>query len=68
MITHGNAKLTFKQFARKHLARYLEQLFDHPSKHIPDFDDLTHRQQEEVLRHISLFEDRIKKIIGEPIK
>ena len=49
MINYGNAKLTFKQFARKHLVRYLEDLFDNPSKHIPDFDDLTHRQQEEVL-------------------
>jgi len=67
MITKGENKYTFKQYARKEISNYLEGLFDNPGKHIPNFDDLTFNQQEQVLRHISLFEDRIKKLIGQPI-
>ena len=39
MITKGENKYTFKQYARKEISNYLEGLFDNPSKHIPNFDN-----------------------------
>jgi hypothetical protein len=44
---------TPKQFARNQVIKYLELLFDSPDIFIQGFDNLTFKQQEEVLRHIS---------------
>ena len=55
---------TPKQFARNQVIKYLELLFDSPDIFIQGFDNLTFKQQEEVLRHISLDEDRIRKLLG----
>jgi hypothetical protein len=55
---------TPKQFARNQVIKYLELLFDSPEIFIEGFDNLNFKQQEEVLRHISLDEDRIRKLLG----
>jgi hypothetical protein len=55
---------TPKQFARNQVIKYLELLFDSPDIFIQGFDNLNFKQQEEVLRHISLDEDRIRKLLG----
>jgi hypothetical protein len=55
---------TPKQFARNRVIKYLELLFDSPDIFIQGFDNLNFKQQEEVLRHISLDEDRIRKLLG----
>jgi hypothetical protein len=55
---------TPKQFARNQVIKYLELLFDSPDIFIQGFNNLTFKQQEEVLRHISLDEDRIRKLLG----
>ena len=55
---------TPKQFARNQVIKYLELLFDSPEIFIEGFDNLSFKQQEEVLRHISLDEDRIRKLLG----
>ena len=57
---------TPKQFARNQVIKYLELLFDSPDIFIQGFNNLTFKQQEEVLRHISLDEDRIRKLLGDP--
>ena len=57
---------TPKQFARNQVIKYLELLFDSPEIFIQGFNNLTFKQQEEVLRHISLDEDRIRKLLGDP--
>ena len=59
--------LTPKQFARREIIKYLRDLFDNPQKHIQGFDDLTHRQQEEILRFVSLDEHRIDKLLNLPM-
>ena len=59
--------LTPKQFARREIIKYLRDLFDNPAKYIKDFDSYTHRQQEEILRFISLDEHRIDKLLNLPI-
>ena len=55
---------TPKLFARNQVIKYLELLFDSPDIFIQGFNNLTFKQQEEVLRHISLDEDRIRKLLG----
>ena len=59
--------LTPKQFARREIIKYLRDLFDNPQKYITNFDSYTHRQQEEILRFISLDEDRINKLLNLPM-
>ena len=59
--------LTPKQFARREIIKYLRDLFDNPAKYIKDFDSYTHRQQEEILRFISLDEHRIDKLLNLPM-
>ena len=59
--------LTPKQFARRETIKYLRDLFDNPAKYIKDFDSYTHRQQEEILRFISLDEHRIDKLLNLPM-
>jgi hypothetical protein len=45
------------------------RLFDDPNLHMEDnFLNFTQKEQEEVLRHVSLYEDRIHKLIGVKFK
>ena len=65
MITHNNNKVTAKTLAKHSVSEHLKKLFDKPTDYIPGFfGKLTHREQDEVLKHISLFEDRIHKTLG----
>ena len=59
--------LTPKQFARREIIKYLRDLFDNPAKYITNFESYTHKQQEEILRFISLDEDRINKLLNKPM-
>ena len=67
MIQYNDKKVTAKVKA-KHEVDYLMELFNNPEKYIADFDNLTVREQDEVLKHISLFEDRIHKLLGVKFK
>ncbi len=60
--------LTPKQFARREIIKYLRDLFDNPAKYITNFYSYTHKQQEEILRFISLDEDRINKLLNKPME
>jgi hypothetical protein len=60
--------LTPKQFARREIIKYLRDLFDNPAKYITNFESYTHKQQEEILRFISLDEDRIDKLLNKPME
>lgn len=68
MITYQDKKVTAKVKAKHEISDYLMELFNTPEKYIADFDNLTVREQEEVLKHISLFEDRIHKLLGVKFK
>ena len=59
--------LTPKQFARREIIKYLRDLFDNPQKYITNFEGYTHKQQEEILRFVSLDEDRINKLLNKPM-
>ena len=49
--------------------RLCDELFNNPDLCMEDnFADFTIREQEEVLRHVSLFEDRIHKLLGVKFK
>ena len=60
--------LTPKQFARREIIKHLRDLFDNPAKYINNFYSYTHKQQEEILRFISLDEDRINKLLNKPME
>ena len=61
-------KVSAKVKAKHEISDYLMLLFNKPSEHIEDFETLTFKEQEEVLKHISLFEDRIHKLLGVKFK
>ena len=58
MIHYNKIKVSAKVKAKHEISDYLMLLFNKPSEHIEDFETLTFKEQEEVLKHISLFEDR----------
>ena len=68
MIHYKNIKVSAKVKAKHEISDYLMLLFNKPSEHIEDFETLTFKEQEEVLKHISLFEDRIHKLLGVKFK
>ncbi len=68
MIQYNKIKVTAKVKAKHEVSDYLMELFNNPEKYIADFDNLTVREQDEVLKHISLFEDRIHKLLGVSFK
>ena len=68
MIKYQDKKVTAKVKAKHEISDYLMELFYDPEKYIADFDNLTIKEQEEVLKHISLFEDRIHKLLGVKFK
>ena len=61
-------KVTAKTKAKHEVSDYLMELFNNPQRYIKDLGDLTTKEQDEVLRHISLFEDRIHKVLGVSFK
>lgn len=68
MIQYHDKKVTAKVKAKHEVSDYLMELFNRPEKYIQDFDSMTSKEQEEVLRHISLFEDRVHKLLGVKFK
>ena len=68
MIHYNKIKVSAKVKAKHEISDYLMLLFNKPSEHIEDFETLTFKEQEEVLKHISLFEDRIHKLLGVSFK
>ena len=56
--------MSAKVYAKHQVSDYLMRLFNEPEKHMDkDFANLTAKETEEVLKHISLFEDRIHKLL-----
>ena len=56
-------------YAKHQVSDYLMKLFDNPEINMDeDFANLTAKETEEVLKHISLFEDRIHKLLGVKFK
>ena len=69
MITYKGKKVSAKVYAKHQISDYLMKLFDNPELCMEDnFGDFTIKEQEEVLRHVSLFEDRIHKLLGVKFK
>ena len=69
MIQYQNQKVTAKTYAKHQVSDYLMRLFDEPNVHMDkDFENFTPKEQEEILRHVSLFEDRIHKLLGVKFK
>lgn len=69
MIQYQNQKVTAKTYAKHQVSDYLMRLFDNPNVHMDkDFENFTPKEQEEILRHVSLFEDRIHKLLGVSFK
>ena len=61
--------MSAKVYAKHQVSDYLMRLFNEPEKHMDkDFENLTAKETEEVLKHISLFEDRIHKLLGVKFK
>ena len=61
--------MSAKVYAKHQVSDYLMRLFNEPEKHMDkDFANLTAKETEEVLKHISLFEDRIHKLLGVKFK
>ena len=56
-------------YAKHQVSDYLMKLFDNPDINMDeDFANFTPKEQDEVLRHISLFEDRVHKLLGVKFK
>ena len=69
MITYEDKKVTAKPYAKHNVSDHLMKLFDNPEKYLGcEFEDFTGKEKEEVLRHISLFEDRVHKLLGVKFK
>lgn len=61
--------MSAKVYAKHQVSDYLMRLFNEPEKHMDkNFENLTAKESEEVLKHISLFEDRIHKLLGVKFK
>ena len=69
MITYKEKKVSAKVYAKHQISDYLMRLFDDPNLHMEDnFLNFTSKEQEELLRHVSLFEDSIHKLLGVKFK
>ena len=69
MIEYNNKKVTPKVYAKHQVSDYLMRLFDSPEVHMDkDFANCTPREQDEILNQVSLFEDRIHKLLGVKFK
>ena len=69
MIEYKNKKVTPKVYAKHQVSDYLMKLFDNPEVHMDkDFVNCTQREQAEIMNQVSLFEDRIHKLLGVKFK
>tara|TARA_A100001015_G_scaffold319886_1_gene444315 strand:+ start:3445 stop:3693 length:249 start_codon:yes stop_codon:yes gene_type:complete len=64
-IEYQGKKVTPKTFAKHKISDHLMKVFDDPEKYMgPEFDTFTMKQQEDITNQVSLFEDRIHKLLG----
>ena len=69
MPSYKGHKVTEKVYAKHQVSDYLMKLFDSPEYHMDeDFTKATPKEQSEILRQVSLFEDRIHKLLGVKFK
>ena len=61
--------MTAKVYAKHKASDHMMNLFDEPEQYMDEgFTKATHKEQEEILKHISLYEDRIHKLLGVKFK
>ena len=69
MIEYKDKKVTPKVYAKHQVSDYLMGLFDNPEVHMDKgFSNATQREQAEIMNQVSLFEDRIHKLLGVKFK
>ena len=69
MIEYKGKKVTAKIYAKHKASDHMMNLFDEPEQYMDEgFTKATHKEQEEILKHISLYEDRIHKLLGVKFK
>ena len=69
MIEYKGKKVTAKVYAKHQASDHMMDLFDKPMDYrCQGFDKATPKEQDEILKHISLFEDRIHKLLGVKFK
>ena len=72
MIQYNKIKVSAKVKAKHTIADYLMKVFDglkhNPLDFIDDWETMTHKEQEAVIDQVSLFEDRILKLLGVKLK
>jgi hypothetical protein len=69
MIIYQDKKVTPKVYAKHQVSDHLMELFNSPEKFMDEnFKNATSKEQEEILRHVSLFEDRVHKALGVKFK
>ena len=69
MIEYSGRKVTPKVYAKHQVSDYLMGLFDSPEVHMDKgFANATPREQSEIMNQVSLFEDRIHKLLGVKFK
>jgi len=69
MIEYNGKKVTPKVYAKHQVSDYLMELFNSPEVYMDKgFTNATHREQAEIMNQVSLFEDRIHKLLGVKFK
>jgi hypothetical protein len=72
MIQYNKIKVTAKVKAKHTISDYLMKVFDglkyNPLDFIDDWETMTTKEQEAVIDQVSLFEDRIHKLLGVKFK
>tara|TARA_R100001129_G_scaffold113584_1_gene78357 strand:+ start:3686 stop:3931 length:246 start_codon:yes stop_codon:yes gene_type:complete len=65
MITYQNKKVTPKVYAKHQVSDHLMKLFDNAEFHMDkNFVNFTDKEQQEILKQVSIFEDRVHKLLG----
>jgi hypothetical protein len=65
MITYQDKKVTPKVYAKHQVSDHLMKLFDNPEFHMDEnFVNFTDKEQQEILKQVSIFEDRVHKLLG----
>ena len=72
MIQYNKIKVTAKVKSKHTVSDYLMKVFDglkhNPLDFIDDWETMTTKEQEAVIDQVSLFEDRIHKLLGVKFK
>ena len=72
MIQYNKIRVSAKVKAKHTIADYLMKVFDglkhNPLDFIDDWETMTNKEQEAVIDQVSLFEDRILKLLGVKLK